>query len=118
MNQQPSAARIILASLLIATLAIFSIDSYLPSLPSMVDELHTTNGFVQLTLSTYLLSFAISQLFYGIMSERYGRRRMLLIGYAVFMFGTFICMSVQTIEGILFGRFLQGLGAGAGSHRG
>ena len=62
---------------LLALLSAFtplSIDMYLPALPTIVGELHSTAGDIQLTLSAFMLAFGFGQIFYGPIGDRFGRR--------------------------------------------
>ncbi|MCY3980264.1 MAG: MFS transporter [Alphaproteobacteria bacterium] len=70
----------------LAMLAAFgplSIDMYLPSLPAIGREFDASAGDVQLTLSAFFIGFGVGQLLYGPLSDRYGRRPMLLFGVSV-----------------------------------
>ncbi|MHA1571931.1 MAG: multidrug effflux MFS transporter, partial [Alphaproteobacteria bacterium] len=69
---------------------------------------------VQLTLSVYMIGFAISQMIYGPLSDRYGRRPMILTGIAVFGIASLASTGTTTIEQLLFWRFVQALGAASG----
>jgi len=91
-----------------------SIDMYLPSLPDIASTLLAPQARVQLTVSYYLIGFAVGQLFYGPLSDRYGRRPVLLAALAIYVTGTGICIAAQSIDPLLAARFLQGVG-GAGS---
>ena len=91
-----------------------STDMYIPSLPTLAQALDTTVPAVQLTLSVYLLGFALSQLFYGPIADRYGRKPAILIGIALYIVGSVICMSAGSIETLVVGRFIQALGAAFG----
>src|SRR3546814_13015078 len=62
-----------------------STDLYLPSLPSIGATFATDNGTVQLTLSVFLADFAVSQLVYGPLSDRFGRRPVILAGVALYL---------------------------------
>ncbi|ABS61632.1 drug resistance transporter, Bcr/CflA subfamily [Parvibaculum lavamentivorans DS-1] len=90
-----------------------STDMYLPSLPAIGEDFNADAGTVQLTLSTHLIAFAGSQLFYGPLSDRYGRRPVLLGGFLLFMAGCFASLFVTSIEQLILARLLQAVGGGA-----
>lgn len=106
---------IITLIMLASSLGYLSIDLYLPSLPAMTKGLLITAQQSQLTVTVFLVSFCCSQLFYGPLSDHYGRRPLLLIGLALYVFATLICINAHNINMILIGRFFQGLGIGAGA---
>ena len=91
-----------------------SIDMYLPSLPDIAHVLEAPQAHVQLTVSYYLVGFAVGQIFYGPFSDRYGRRPVLLAALAIYVIGTGVCALARSIDPLLGARFLQGVG-GAGS---
>src|SRR3546814_7128570 len=68
-----------------------STDLYLPSLPSIGATFATDNGTVQLTLSVFLADFAVSQLVYGPLSDRFGRRPVILAGVALYLLASIGC---------------------------
>lgn len=90
-----------------------STDMYLPSLPAIALAFAADTGATQLTLSVHLIGFAGSQLFYGPMSDRYGRRPVLLAGFALYIAGCFASLFVSSIEELIAARFLQAIGGGA-----
>jgi len=91
-----------------------STDMYLPSLPAMKTDFGATVSQVQLTLSVFLAGFAVSQLFYGPLSDRFGRRPVLLFGIAVYGLASVACFLSTTIEGLIVARFFQAFGACSG----
>lgn len=91
-----------------------STDFYLPSLPSLVDYFATNVTRVQLTLSVFLVGFAVGQLFYGPLSDRYGRRPVMLAGVAIFTLASIVCMFSTSIEMLIAARLVQAIGACAG----
>ncbi|MDP6572876.1 MAG: multidrug effflux MFS transporter [Rhodospirillales bacterium] len=91
-----------------------STDMYLPALPAMSRSLGTGVGPVQLTLSVFLVGFAVSQLVMGPLSDRFGRRPVLLVGLAVYLVATLACVFAPSIEALIAARFFQSLGACTG----
>ena len=87
---------------------------YLPSMPSMTDALHTDGATMQLTLSAYLVGFAVSQLVYGPLSDRYGRRPVLFAGLVLYVATSAVCALAGTIDELIVGRLFQSMGACAG----
>ena len=99
-----------------ATLAVgqVGIDMFLSSLPLLTDVFDTGVSRAQLTLSTYLIGFALGQLFYGPVSDRYGRKMPLLIGTALFVLASVAAGFATSIEMLIVFRFIQSLGGAAG----
>ncbi|MDP3636878.1 MAG: multidrug effflux MFS transporter [Azonexus sp.] len=102
----------LLASL--SALGPFSIDTYLPSFPEIAEKLGATQLQVQQTLSVYLLAFAVMTLWHGAISDRFGRRRVILIALGLFALASAGCAFASTIEQLWFWRAMQGITAGAG----
>lgn len=91
-----------------------STDMYLPSLPILIGLYDSTAATVQLTLSVFLTGFAVMQLVYGPLSDRLGRRPVLLAGTALYTLASIGCAFAGSIEWLILWRFLQALGACAG----
>lgn len=91
----------------------FVTDMYLPSLPAMGHYFSTTSSMVQLGLTTSMIGLAVGQIFFGPLSDRYGRRIPLLVAMWLFIASTIICLLAQTIEQFVAFRLIQGI-AGAG----
>ncbi|SDJ36731.1 MFS transporter, DHA1 family, bicyclomycin/chloramphenicol resistance protein [Frankineae bacterium MT45] len=92
----------------------FATDMYLPSFTSMQADLHTTASLVQLTLTTFLVGFAFGQLIIGPVSDRFGRRRPLLIATAVFAIANAVCALAPGVWIFIGARFLAGFAGSAG----
>ena len=86
----------------------------LPSLPGIIEDFGTTKSIAQLNLSLYMAGTAIALLIYGPLSERFGRRPMVLIGMVLFVIGSVICLVSPSIEILIAGRLIQSVGACAG----
>lgn len=83
-------------------------DAYLPAMPDIASQLQTTNHLVQLTLTAFFLGNATMQLILGPISDRYGRRILLLGGGLVFILTTLLCALSTNIYFLLIVRFFQG----------
>ncbi len=92
----------------------FSIDTYLPSLPQIAVELSSSTAHVQHTISAFLAGLCVGMLFYGPLSDRYGRRPLLLGSLVLYGLGTLACLFAANIEQLIAWRFIQALG-GAGA---
>ncbi len=98
----------------LAAIGSFSVSIYTPSMPSLVADFHTRPAMVKLTLSLFLVGFAVAQLVYGPLSDRFGRRPVLVAGLAVYVVGSLACAVAPSIDAMIAGRFLQAVGACAG----
>jgi DHA1 family bicyclomycin/chloramphenicol resistance-like MFS transporter len=99
---------------LLAMLAPFSIDTYLPSFPDIGRELGAGPVVLQQTLSLYLLAFAAMMLVYGPLSDAFGRRRVVLAALGVYVGASAGCALAASADGLLAMRIGQGLAASAG----
>lgn len=95
------------------TLPILSTDIYLPSLKEIGHLFHATHAQVQLTLTLYFLIFGLAQLIYGPLSDRFGRKPVLLLSLFIYVVATLFCTFATTISMLLIGRSFQALGAGS-----
>jgi len=86
-----------------------------PIMPLIGTDLATGADAVKFTLTTYMLGFAIGQLFYGPLSDRFGRRPVVLVGVAFFTLTSIGCAFAPSIAGLIGLRILQGLGAASGA---
>ncbi|MEG6290693.1 Bcr/CflA family multidrug efflux MFS transporter [Enterobacter bugandensis] len=100
---------------LLAMLMPLSIDMYLPALPVISAQFGVPAGSAQMTLSTYILGFALGQLLYGPMADSLGRKPVILGGTLVFAAAAVACALAQSIDQLIIMRFLHGLAAAAAS---
>lgn len=91
-----------------------STDLYLPSLPSLTSALETDVASVQLTLSVFLVGLAFSQLVYGPLSDRFGRRPALKVGLILYVVASVACALATSVEMLIAARFVQAVGACSG----
>ncbi|RUR36129.1 multidrug effflux MFS transporter [Vreelandella populi] len=94
-------------------LAPFAIDAYLPAIGVLADSINASIHHTELSISIFLLGFAIGQLCFGPLSDRVGRKPVLLGGLAVFMLTSLMITTADSLATLLVWRFLQALGGGA-----
>ena len=112
-NQQWLPGWLILLGILTA-IAPLSIDMYLPSFPLIEKDLAGWPGSVELTLGSFFVGLTIGQLFYGPLSDRFGRKPPLYIGFAMYAIASLGAALSPNIPTLIFWRFLQGLGGCTG----
>ena len=102
---------LIIPAVLITTTsaAILSTDLYVPSLPHLPEYFGTDAETVQLTMSLNLLGFALAQLVHGPLSDRFGRRSVMIAGMAGFVVFSLACALAYSIEALIVARLLQGI---------
>src|SRR6188472_1509768 len=83
------------------------------ALPSIVGDLHGSNELYTWVVTIYLLAATITGVFYGKLSDIYGRRPMLLIGVTIFLIGSALSGLAWSMESLILFRGIQGIGAGA-----
>lgn len=113
MPSRPHRYWILLLGAIIA-LGPLTIDAYLPSLPAIQSDFGTTATAVQLTVASYFVGLAISQLVWGVISDRMGRRRPLLAGLLLYSVASFACAFSPNIGVLIGARVIQALGGAAG----
>lgn len=89
-------------------------DMYLPSLPDIARQLSASTAQVQLTISAYLFGFAIGQIFYGPISDRRGRKPVLLAAVGLYCAASMACALSTSIEMLIVSRAFQALGGSGG----
>jgi DHA1 family bicyclomycin/chloramphenicol resistance-like MFS transporter len=110
----PITGRLLVVLALLAALAPFATDMYLPAFPAMTVDLGASATQVQLTLTAMLLGIAIGQLVFGPVSDRYGRLRPLVVGAALCVVASAVAASAPTVAVLVGARFVQGLTGAAG----
>ena len=90
-----------------------SIDLYLPALPNLMHVMQTSQSLINLSLSLFLIFFAIGILIWGPLSEKYGRKPILLIGLGLYVFGSIGCALSVNVGQLILGRVVQAFGSGA-----
>ena len=86
----------------------------LPALPVIKQKFYVTNDVAQLTLSLSMLAIAIGTLVYGPLSDKFGRKRVMLAGIIITIFGSIVCFVADSIMLLISGRFIQAFGGAVG----
>ena len=110
----PGSLALTLLLAMLTGLGPLSVDMYLASLPSIRRLLDAPTSQDQLTISAYLIGFACAQVFYGPLSDRHGRRPVLIAALGIYLLATLACALAFSIESLIAARFVQALcGSGA-----
>ncbi|CAM5211313.1 Bcr/CflA family efflux transporter OS=Castellaniella defragrans (strain DSM / CCUG 39792 / 65Phen)OX=1437824 GN=BN940_05781 PE=3 SV=1 [Castellaniella denitrificans] len=99
---------------ILGALGPFAIDMYLPGMPQIASDLAVDAGAVQFSLMTFFAGLMIGQLFYGPLSDRIGRKRMIYAGLTLFIIASLACALATTAGQLAGWRFVQGLGGSIG----
>lgn len=100
---------------LLSALTPLAVDMYLPAMPSIAADFNVSIEIIQTTLSTYLLGFAIGQLFYGPLADSFGRKPVLICGLVIYLIASVGIVYADSIEQFKWLRLLQAVGGGAAS---
>ncbi|MFM1930567.1 MAG: hypothetical protein RL387_1895 [Bacteroidota bacterium] len=99
---------------LLSAIGPLSIDMYLPAFPSIAKGLNTTVASVMLSLSSFFIGISLGQLLYGPLLERYGRKKPLYFGLALYAISSLACATALSVETLIVFRFFQALGGCVG----
>ncbi len=110
----PTSWKLLLMLVAMNGIAPVSLYILVPALPILAKTLGSDVSAVQLNVSLFMVGLAISQLLTGPLSDRFGRRPVLLAGLGLAVIATIICMFAQTLPQLIAGRFLQALGGATG----
>lgn len=104
---------LILLIVLLSAFIPLSTDLYLPAMPTMSKTLSVSSGLVNMTLTMFFIVFGISALFWGPLSDKYGRKPILTLGLLFYMTGSVMCATTNSIYILILSRVIQAFGAGA-----
>lgn len=111
---KPGTRHLTVIAALLAMIGPFSIDAYLPSFPDIELEFGITRAMLSQSLAVYLLSFAVSTLFWGPVADRFGRRLVILVSMSLYTIGSIGCALSENAEIFMLLRVVQGLAASGG----
>ena len=105
--------RLIVLFAALQAFASLSVDISLPALPNIAQELNASEESTQTTISIFSLGLCLGMLVFGPLSDKYGRRRLMLSGIALYAFVTIGCVFSQSVDSLIVLRFLQAVGGAA-----
>src|SRR5690606_31460529 len=91
-----------------------SIDMYLPALPKIATDFGVELSSVQLSLASFFVGIAAGQIFYGPITDKWGRKKPLYFGLILYTIASFLCAISNDVESLILYRFIQALGSCAG----
>lgn len=109
-----SETRTSLIGAFLVALGPISMALYTPAMPELVRAFGTTESMIKLTLSLYFGGFACAQLVSGTLSDAFGRRPVTIAFMAIYLIGSLLSAFAPTVEVLIAGRLIQGIGASAG----
>lgn len=107
-------SRLILILGLLTAIGPFSIDMYLPAFSDIAKDLHTSVAHVTLSLSSFFIGISVGQFLYGPLLDRFGRKRPVYIGLAIYLFTSILCVFARSADELIVLRFVQAIGGCAG----
>lgn len=99
---------------LLIAIPVMATDAVFVAVPAIRDTFSADPGEVQVAMTSYVLAFAVVQLIYGPLSDRHGRRKVLLFALTAFVIGSIMCAMATSLSWLVVARALQGLGSGSG----
>lgn len=87
---------------------------YIPAIASIALEMNVREGAVQSVMAAYLLTYGVSQLIYGPISDRVGRRPVIMTGLVIFILATLVALEARSLPVLILAGCLQGMGTGVG----
>ena len=99
---------------LLSAMGAFSIDMYLPGFPDIARDLHTTVAHITLSITSFFIGISVGQMIYGPLLDKYGRKKPLYIGLAIYLVTSLACALAPTADALIVIRFFQALGSCAG----
>src|SRR5687767_1114141 len=112
-STQQNSTLIILILGALSTVSPFAIDMYLPAFSDIARDFGTTPARISLSVTSYFIGMAIGQMLYGPLLDRFGRKKPLYAGLAVFIIASICCTQSGSVESLVIFRFIQALGGSA-----
>lgn len=100
---------------ILAALPPFAIDTYSPAIPNIANYFGVSSTHVMITFTTYFIGFSVGMLFWGPLSDKYGRKPIIFIAMLLYIVSTIICAEANSFDHLTYARLIQGFGDSAGS---
>ncbi len=108
---QPSISKMILCLTPLVIALAFAMDIYIPAVPALTRSLHVSISQMQLTLNLFMIISGMSQLLFGPLTDRYGRRSITFIAILLFSLASLLCANAHSLTALLAGRVIQAIGS-------
>lgn len=105
----------LLVVIMLSSIGLLATDIYLPALPEMAAYFNCSQTDIQKSFTVFLMGLAGCQLLVGMLVDRYGQKRIALIGFTLFTLASLLCAYATTLPEFILSRFFQAIGAGVGS---
>lgn len=112
LNKQKNSFLITILVILLSITGMMSTDIYVPSMPLITHALHSDPSFIKLTITMYLLGFSLSPLLFGHISDRVGRKPLLILFASIALVGIILAAAASNVQELILGRVIQGIGFG------
>ncbi|MEI8595525.1 multidrug efflux MFS transporter EmrD [Photobacterium sp. Hal280] len=109
-----SVAKILFLIIILAAVGQMTQTMYVPAIPQMAATFSVKPAFLQAVMAAYLIPYGLSQFVYGPLSDRIGRKPVMLAGMSIFILGTILALFAPSFEVFLVASFIQGMGTGCG----
>ncbi|WP_027252318.1 multidrug efflux MFS transporter EmrD [Photobacterium halotolerans] len=109
-----SVAKILFLIIILAAVGQMTQTMYVPAIPQMAAAFSVKPAFLQAVMAAYLIPYGLSQFVYGPLSDRIGRKPVMLAGMSIFILGTILALFAPSFEVFLLASFIQGMGTGCG----
>ncbi|KKC99753.1 multidrug efflux MFS transporter EmrD [Photobacterium halotolerans] len=109
-----SVAKILFLIIILAAVGQMTQTMYVPAIPEMATAFIVKPAFLQAVMAAYLIPYGLSQFVYGPLSDRIGRKPVMLAGMSIFILGTILALFAPSFEMFLLASFIQGMGTGCG----
>ena len=114
MNASYKVIKLTLFIALLAAVGQMTQTMYVPSIGYMASEFLVSPTKLQAVMACYLIPYGVSQFAYGPLSDRFGRKPIIIFGLGIYIIGSVVALYAESFEAFLAGSFIQGLGIGSG----
>ncbi|PSW03760.1 multidrug transporter EmrD [Photobacterium lipolyticum] len=105
-------AKLLFLIIILAAVGQMTQTMYVPAIPTMALDFAVKSSYLQAVMAAYLIPYGLSQFVYGPLSDRVGRRPVIIVGMVIFLVGTVVALFAPTFELFLLASFIQGAGTG------